>query len=169
MIPLPEELLVPEHRLEDIFTIPPLGPVLSEMNTVSQLLSSKRITSKDEIISAIGERSHVVVGIQEDHDIVRLTLSKKVVGSLIAKAQWLVRIHTRNTSEIAYSCSSSTLALWAVYRDRQDAIRNVIDRPLPVPPLDRCSDNRCWLEISVRDRLAPDRTQIHRGGGSFSG
>ena len=89
MIPLPEEFLVPERRLGDasgIFTIPPLGPVPSEMSTVPQLLNSKRIANKDEIISAVGDRSRVVVGIQEDHDIVRLTLLREVVGGLIAKA-----------------------------------------------------------------------------------
>ena len=67
--------------------------------------------------------------------------------------------------EIAYSCSSSTLAPWVVYRDRQGAIHNVIDHPLPLPPRDRCSDNMCWLEISVRDRLALDRTRITEGEG----
>ena len=64
MVPLPEERLALERRLRDassIFQIPPLGPALSEVNAVPQLLSSERIVSEDEIISAISKCSRCQV------------------------------------------------------------------------------------------------------------
>jgi hypothetical protein len=90
MVSLPEELLVLELRLGNgrrVFPIPPVGPVLSEVDTVPQLLGSERAMSEDEIIAALGERGRVVVGVREDHGIVLLALSEEeMVGSLIAQA-----------------------------------------------------------------------------------
>ena len=59
MVILPEEPPVLECRLGNasgIFPILPLGPVLPEVDTVPQLLSSERAVSEDEIVTALDER-----------------------------------------------------------------------------------------------------------------
>ena len=91
VVSLPEERLVLEQRLRDgsgVFPILPLGPGLSEVDAVPQLFGSKRVVGKDEIITGIGNGGRVVVGIREDHDIVRLALpDEEMVGSLVAQTQ----------------------------------------------------------------------------------
>ena len=91
MVSFPEERIVLERRLQDgrgAFPIYPICPVLSEVDTVPQLLGSERAVGEHEIIAALGERSRVVVGIREYHVIVLLALlEEKMVGSLIAQAR----------------------------------------------------------------------------------
>ena len=87
MVPLPEVLLILELRQGDggvILPSPPRRPVLSEIETVPQHFSSKHFVIEDKIVTALGERTCVVVGIREDHDVICLALSKeKVVNCLI--------------------------------------------------------------------------------------
>ena len=90
MVPLPEVLLILELRQGDggvILPSPPRRPVLSEVETVPQHLGSRRFVIEDEIVTALGERTCVVVGIREDHDVICLALPKeKVVDCLIKRA-----------------------------------------------------------------------------------
>ena len=90
MVSLPEVLLILELRQGDggvILPSPPRRPVLSEVETVPQHFGSERFVIKDEIVTALGERTCVVVGIREDHDVICLALSKeKVVDCLIKRA-----------------------------------------------------------------------------------
>lgn len=97
VVSLPEEeLLVHERRLgngRSIFPILPIGPVLSKVDAVPQLLGTQGIVSEHEAITALGERGGVVFGIGEHHDIVLLALSnEEMVGSLIAQARRLAGI-----------------------------------------------------------------------------
>jgi len=68
---------------------------------------------------------------------------------------------------MAYPCANPTLACWAIDRDCQYSVRNIVDRPFPVPPRNRRSKDRCWLDIAIRNRLALDRARVHRRGGTF--
>ena len=91
VVSFPEELLVLERRLRNgrtVFPIYPVRPVLPEVDTVPQLLSSERVVGEHEIIAALGERGRVVVRVREHHNVVLLALSEEVVaGSLIAQAR----------------------------------------------------------------------------------
>jgi len=102
MVPLPEERLVIEVRLGDgsrVLPIPPRCPVLSEIDAIPQLLGSERAMSKDEIVTALGQRRRVVVGIWEDHSVVGLALPKeKMVDCLIAQTRKSVRTETVNVA-----------------------------------------------------------------------
>ena len=171
MIALPEELLVHERRLGDgggVLPIPPLRPVLPKVDTVPQLLGTESAVSEDEIVTALGERGLVVVGIWEDDGVVLLSLSEEeMIGGLIASLSqnryWISRNY-----KTTYPCSNSTLVLWILDRDRQDAICEILDRRLPIPLRDRCSEDSCWLDVPVRDRQTHDRARFHRRSGAFS-
>ena len=91
MVSLPEARLVLERRLGMLVvssqSLHSDQLCAIDVNAIPQLLSSERIVGKGEIISPIVERGRVVVGFREDHDIVRLALSKEdVIGSLTAQA-----------------------------------------------------------------------------------
>ena len=90
MVPLPEVLLILERRQGDggvILPSPPRRPVHSEVETVPQHLGSERFVIEDEIVTALGERTCVVVGIREDHDIICLALSKEEVVDRLIKRE----------------------------------------------------------------------------------
>ena len=100
MVSLPEVRLVLEHRLGNrgrIFPVRPLGPTLPEIDTIPQPIRSERAVGENETITAVGERSRVVVGSREHHHVVALALSKEeIVGGLIARTRQLIRIDTGN-------------------------------------------------------------------------
>jgi len=91
MVSLPEELLVLKRRLRNgrsVFPIRPIRPVLSEVDTIPQLLGSECVVGEHEIVTALGERGRVIVRVLEYHNIVLLALSdEEMVGSLIAQTQ----------------------------------------------------------------------------------
>jgi len=91
----------------------------------------------DVVITALGERGRVVVRVREHHNVVLLALSQEeMVSSLITQARWLVRIGIGNfgIEKTTCPCSNSVLVLRTIDRDRQNTVRDVIDRYLPVPP-----------------------------------
>ena len=88
MVPLPEVLLILEHRQGDggvILPSPPRRPVHSEVKTVPQHLGSECFVIEDKIVTALGEHTCVMVGIQEDHDIICLALLKEEVVNCLIK------------------------------------------------------------------------------------
>ena len=91
VVSFPKKLLVLERRLRNgrgVFPICPIRPVLSEVDTVPQLLGSERVVGEYEIIAALDERGRVIVRIREYHGVVLLALSEEeMVGSLIVQAR----------------------------------------------------------------------------------
>ena len=91
MVSFLRELLVLERQLwngRGVFPICPVRPVLPEVDTVPQLLSSECAVAEQEITTALGEHGRVIVRVREHHNVVLLALSQEeMAGSLIAQAQ----------------------------------------------------------------------------------